>query len=124
MLEAVLGFLGVVVGALLAFLGVRFSARSSAKAAQTTAAVQDRNVAVEEWRGIVADLRIEVDRLRGDVDTLKRDRDSDRLLIETLKTDRRALIVYVLELLAWGRVLAPAIPPPPPPSALADELTP
>jgi hypothetical protein len=121
-LQTILTFVGGVLGAVLVYLGVRYSSNSSRRAAEKAARVNERNVAVEEWRGIVADLRIEVDRLRGDVDTLKRDRETDRALIEELRGERRLLLSYVREVLAWAHILAPGSIPPPAPAAFAEEL--
>jgi hypothetical protein len=118
----ILTFVGGLASALLVFLAARFTANASRRATEKTAAVNERNVAVDEWRGIVADLRIEVDRLRGDVDKLKRDRDTDRALIEELRTERRLLLAYVREVLAWAHILAPGSIPPPAPASFADEL--
>lgn len=127
----VLGVIGAVIGSVLTFLGVRFAARQSRKAAETTAQVSARQVDVEEWRAIVGELRSEVDRLSGRVERLEKDRAEDRALIAKLEADihsrelrHRSLIQYVRELLAWGRLIAPEREPPRPPSRFAEELQP
>jgi hypothetical protein len=131
-LTPLLGFGGVVIGAVLTFLGVRFAARQSAKAAlstaMTNAAVADRQVDVEEWKAIVESLRNELTRLTGRVESLEARRETDRTLIESLESDLRsresryrALVSYARELLVWTR--HPADLPPPPPATFADELS-
>lgn len=129
MTEAILGFLGVVAGGLLTFLGVRFTARQNAKAAKDAATVSNRQVDVDEWRSLVAALREEVGRLAGRVDKLEKQRDDDRDYIETLESENRAhearyraLVRFTRELLAWARRVAPDHDPPHSPEAIRDDL--
>lgn len=124
-----LGFLGVALGAVLTFLGVKYTARQSAKAAETAAQVSARQVDVEEWRSIVAALREEVERLAGRVDRLERGRESDALVIASLRAEAeadavryRALLRYTLSVLAWAAEHLPGVVPPGPPQAIAEEL--
>jgi hypothetical protein len=114
-IEPALGPIGVVVGGVLTFLGVRFTARTSAKAAAAATGVSNRQVDVEEWKSLVEALRVEVTRLTTRVDKLEAERETDG-------TVRRALLAYVLELLAWARLIAPSAVPPPPPAVIADEI--
>lgn len=125
----VLGFLGVALGAVLTFFGVRFTAAQSRKAAETAAKVSARQVDVEEWRSIVGTLRDEVSRLTGRVEALEARRESDTILIDTLRAEAeartlryRALIRYTLEVLAWADDLDPDASPPPIPAALLADL--
>lgn len=129
-----LGFLGIVVGGILTYLGVRFTARQSRKAAETqaatTAAVTNRQVNIEEWRAIVAELRNEVQRLSGRVETLEKARTDDRVQIARLEADLRTrdrnysrLIRYVRDVLSWAAKVAPEHSPPPVPDRLAEDLT-
>jgi hypothetical protein len=125
----VLGFLGVLLGAVLTYFGVRFTASQSRKAAETAAQVSARQVDVDEWRSIVGALREEVKRLSDRVDVLEKRKESDTLLIETLKTEAearairyRALVRYTLEVLAWAEDLAPGSSPPAIPATLTADL--
>jgi uncharacterized protein YlxW (UPF0749 family) len=120
--EAILGAVGVVIGGVLTYLGVRFTARQSRKAAETSAAVSSRSVDVEEWRAIVEALRGEVNRLSTRVDALEAKGTADRARIDNLEDDRRRLVTYVRELLAWARRVAPSHRPPEPPPRVAEEL--
>ena len=129
LLPALLGVLGVAFGAVLSYLGVRYTARQSASAARTAATVAERQVDVDEWRSLVTSLREEVERLGARVDDLEEKRTTDRALIERLTTDverrdarHRALIRYVREVLAWARRVAPDHSPPPVPDDLAEDL--
>lgn len=115
MTEAVLGTLGVVIGAVLTYLGIRFSARQSAKAAASSSAVSSRQVDVEEWRTIVAELRAEIKRLNERVDEVVEDRAAERSRFQTLMS-------YTRELLVWARRTAPDEIPPSPPSIFVDDL--
>lgn len=129
LLPVVLGFLGAVTGAILTYLGVRFTARQNAKAAKDAATVSNRQVDVDEWRAIVAALREEVGRLSGRVDALEKKREDDRDYIETLEAEARAhdaryrsLLRYVRDVLAWAARVMPDHDPPLAPEALRDEL--
>ena len=115
MIQPALGPIGVVVGAILSYLAVRLTARNSAKAAAEASAVSSRQVDVGEWQAIVSALREEVGRLAGRVERLEQER-------EESGTRSRALLAYVLELLAWARIVASGATPPPPPSVIADEI--
>ena len=124
-----LGFLGVGLGAVLTFFGVRFTAKQSRKAAETAAQVNARQVDVEEWRAIVSTLRDEVKRLSDRVDVLEKRKESDTLLIDTLRTEAeaneiryRALVRYTLSVLAWAELVAPETPPPAVPPTLTPDL--
>ncbi|AYN58503.1 hypothetical protein HOU70_gp22 [Arthrobacter phage Liebe] len=125
----VLAFLGVVAGSVLTFLGVKYTARQSAKAAQTAAQVSARQVDVEEWRAIVGALREEVGRLTERVDRLERGRESDAALIAELRTEAsdadaryRALFRYTRDLLEWVDTELPGVAPPRAPDPLAHAL--
>ncbi|UJQ86812.1 hypothetical protein PQE16_gp22 [Arthrobacter phage Reedo] len=129
-MEVILSFVGAVTGAVLTFLGVRFTARQNARAAKDAAVVSNRQVDVEEWKAIVAALREEIDRLAGRVENLEKKRDTDRDYIETLEAENRAhegryrtVLRYLREVLAWAHKVAPAHEPPPPPDLLREELT-
>ncbi|UIW13275.1 membrane protein [Arthrobacter phage Crewmate] len=129
LLPVALGTLGVIVGAVLSFFGVRFTARQNAKAAQDAAAVSSRQVDVEEWRAIVAALREEVGRLSTRVDNLEKKREDDRDYIETLEAEARAhdaryrtLLRYTRDVLAWAARVVPDHDPPPAPEALREDL--
>lgn len=130
-MESLLGFIGVLIGSVLTFFGVRFTARQSAKAAQAATAVSDRQVDVEEWRYLVTSLQEEVSRLSGRVTALEAGREEDRSRIDSLSRELRAreiryglLVAYVRDVLAWARRLFPDTPYPPVPISFADELTP
>lgn len=125
----VLGFLGVALGAVLTFLGVKYTARQSRKAAETAAQVNARQVDVEEWRSIVGALREEVGRLTERVDRLETRRESDAVLIDTLRAEAdardaryRILLHHTLAVLAWAADHLPGVAPPRPPAVLAAEL--
>lgn len=129
LLPVALGTVGVIVGAVLSFFGVRFTARQNAKAAKDAAAVSNRQVDVEEWRAIVGALREEVSRLSGRVDALEKKRDDDRDYIETLEAEARvhearyrSLLRYARDLLAWAAKIAPDHDPPVVPEPLRDDL--
>ncbi|QIG58500.1 hypothetical protein PQE18_gp22 [Arthrobacter phage DrSierra] len=129
LLPVILGFLGVAIGAVLSYFGVRFTARQNAKAAQDAAKVSSRQVDVDEWKSIVAALREEVGRLSGRVDALEKKREDDRDYIETLEAEARAhdaryrsLLRYVRDVLAWAARVMPDHDPPLAPEALRDEL--
>lgn len=118
----VLTALGVVIGSVLSFLGARFSAKQAAKSSGRQIEVSERQVDVEEWRGLVADLKDELRRLSARVDELEKKRESDRARFDALEALYRFALSYIRELLAWGRTVAPAERPPLPPSAIADEV--
>lgn len=116
------GAIGVVLGAIFAYLGVRFSARQTAKAAEEAAAVDSRQVNVEEWRAILSELRAEITRL-------KSDGKEDRRRIEALERDAsswkaryHAVLLYLRDVLAWARDQLPGSSPPAPPLELENEL--
>lgn len=127
--EALLGFLGIISGGMLTYLGIRFSARLSARAAETAAKVQDRQVDVDEWRAIVSALREEVSRLTSRVEALEVKRDTDRILIDSLKAEAetrlasyRTLVRFTRSLLLWIENVVPDTPPPPTPDELRGDL--
>jgi hypothetical protein len=127
--EALLGFLGVLAGGVLTYLGVRFTARQTARAAETAAKVQDRQVDVEEWRAIVGTLRDEVSRLAERVEALEVKRDTDRILIDSLKAEAeiriaayRALVRYTRFLRHWATGVILDADLPPIPDALREDL--
>ncbi|UDL14628.1 membrane protein [Arthrobacter phage KeAlii] len=132
MTEAILGFLGVVTGAVLTYLGVKFTAKQNAKAAKDASIVSNRQVDVDEWKSLVAALREEVGRLAGRVDALEKKRDDDRDYIETLEAGNRAhearyrtLLRFTRELLVWARrVATDHDPPPDTPEAIREDLAP
>ncbi|WVX87874.1 membrane protein [Arthrobacter phage Berrie] len=129
LLPVVLGTVGVIVGAVLSYFGVRFTARQNAKAAKDAAAVSNRQVDVDEWRAIVGALREEVGRLTTRVENLEKKRDDDRDYIETLEAEGRAhearyrlLLRYVRDVLAWAAKVAPDHDPPDAPDPLRDDF--
>lgn len=132
MLEAILGLLGVLAGAVLTYLGVKFTAKQNAKAAHDATLVSNRQVDISEWQTLVSALRDEVTRLSGRVDLLEQKREDDRDYIETLEAQDRAhearyrtLIRFTRSLLDWGRRVAPdGDPPPLVPEALREDLAP
>lgn len=121
-LAPILNLAGGVVTAILVFLGVRYTARQSSKSSGRQVQVSERQVDVEEWRGLVADLKDELRRLSARVDELEKKRESDRARFDALEALYRFALSYIRELLAWGRTVAPAERPPLPPSAIADEV--
>jgi hypothetical protein len=128
-LGAVFGTLGIIVGPFLGYLGARFAARQSAKAAAATAAVTSRQVDVSEWTAIVEALRTEVTRLGERVAGLEADREADRAKREGLEAEIRrhegrhwSLIGYVRELLTFAKREAPHATPPPVPHDFVDDL--
>ncbi|OII27564.1 hypothetical protein [Frigoribacterium sp. MCBA15_019] len=114
-LQPALGPIGLLLGAVVTFFGVRYTARSSARAAARTADVASRQVDVDEWQAILAALREEIRDLRQRVGHLEEQRDTDRANIRQLLAFARGLIAIVYR-------LAPDHPIPTPPSAFVDEL--
>ena len=129
MAETLFGLLGGFIGSVLVYLGVRFTARQSVKAATVTAKVSDRQVNVNEWQAIVQELRKEVERLTERVDALEGQRLTDRTQIERMERElsvrdarQRTLVSYLREVLAWARHYLPDQTPPPAPASIADDL--
>lgn len=130
MIELVLGFVGALSGAVLAYLGVRFTAKQNAKAAKEAASVSSRQVDVDEWKSIVAALREEVGRLSERVALLEAKRDTDQDTIESLENEARArearyrvAVRFIRELLRWARNVAPDHDPPSPPELIREDVT-
>ncbi|QNO12683.1 membrane protein [Arthrobacter phage Snek] len=132
-MEVVLSFIGAVTGALLTYLGVRFTARQTAKAqkdaATVSAHVSNRQVDLEEWKALVGGLRDEVNRLTSRVEKLEKQRDDDHDHIETLEAEARAhearyrlLLRFARDVLAWAYRLDPSATPPTPPDVLREEF--
>jgi hypothetical protein len=130
--EPVLGFLGIAVGAIFAYLASRFTARQSTKAAaltaQTNAANTARQVDVTEWTALVAALQSQLQILTARVAALEAKGEGDRSRIDSLEQELaardvryHALVLYVREVLAWSRTI-PHASPPPIPMLFADEL--
>lgn len=132
MTEAILGFLGVLAGGILTYLGVKFTAKQNAQAAHDATLVSNRQVDISEWQTLVGSLREEVTRLAGRVDALEQKREDDRDYIETLEAEARAhdaryrsLVRFTRALLEWARRVAPdGHPPPDVPEALREDLAP
>jgi len=131
--EALLGFLGVLAGGILTYLGVKFTAKQNARAAQDATLVSNRQVDITEWQTLVGALRDEVNRLAGRVDALEQKREDDRDYIETLEAKDRAhearyrtLVRYTRALIEWARRVEapPENPPPTFPEALREDLAP
>lgn len=129
-MEVILGFIGAVTGAVLAYLGVRFTARQNAKAAKDAANVTSRQVDVDEWKAIVSALREEVGRLSERVAVLEAKRDTDQDTIETLEAEARArearyrvAIRFAREILAWAKRHLPDHDPPEPPDLIREDVT-
>lgn len=123
-MEVILGFIGAVTGAVLTYLGVRFTARQNARAAKDAATVSNRQVDVEEWKAIVAALRDEVARLSTRVDNLEKKRDTLEAEARTHESRYRVMVRYLREVLAWAHTVAPAEEPPRPPEIIREELSP
>ena len=115
LLPTVLTVLGTVIAAVLVFLGGRYAARQSAKAAARTAEVESRQVDVGEWQKIIEALRGEISRLTERVVSLEADRTLER-------SAHRSLLTYTRGLLAWIYRSTPDSAPPMPPAAFVDEL--
>lgn len=129
MTEAVLALVGGLVAALLGYLGARFTARQSAKAAETAAKVSERQVDVDEWRSIVGALRDEVGRLTSRVEALETRRETDGVLIDTLKAEveardvrYRTLVRFTRDVLAWIEARLPGERPPATPALVKADL--
>lgn len=121
-LQPALGPLGLLIGAVITFFGVRYSARSASRAAAKTADVASRQVDVGEWQAIVEALRAEVGRLTDlagslteRVGRLEDERRDER-------ADTRQLLAFARGLIAIVYRLAPEHPIPTPPAAFVDEL--
>jgi len=115
-LQPALGPLGLLIGAVITFFGVRYSARSASRAAAKTADVASRQVDVGEWQAIVEALRAEVERLGTRVQHLEDSQRVDR-------ADTRQLLAFARSLIAIIYRIAPDHPIPSPPTAFVDELT-
>lgn len=116
LLPTVLTVLGSIIAAVLVFLGGRYAARQSAKAAGRTADVANRQVDIDEWQKILTALREEVDRLAKRVGALEEERQKDRENTHQLLSFARSLIAIIYR-------LAPDHPIPTPPAAFVDELS-
>lgn len=114
-LQPLIGPLGLLLGVVLTFLGTRYAARLSARAAVKTADVASRQVDVGEWQAIVVALRAEVERLADRVQHLEDSQKTDR-------ADTRQLLAFARSLIAIIYRIAPEQPIPAPPSAFVDEL--
>lgn len=83
------GSMGIIVAALLTYLGVRFSSRSSEKAAQHTVQADAYTKALTIWETSVAQLTKDVQRLSQDLETARRDLDAARAEIRGLVNNRQ-----------------------------------
>jgi hypothetical protein len=113
---------GVLTAAVLAFLGGRYAARQSAKAAARTAEVTSRQVDVGEWKSLLEEMRQNrVDDRKQIDDLIER---VGRLEQSNKEKDNlfRALMAYTRTLLAWIHRVIPAETPPHPPTEFVDEL--
>jgi len=106
---------GLVVVAVVTFLGTRYAAKQSSRAAARTADVQSRQVDVGEWKSLIDALRGEIERLTTRVESLEADRTLERAA-------HRSLLAYTRTLLAWAHRMLPNETPPMPPTAFVDEL--
>ena len=111
----VLAALGGILATVLSFMGVRYAARQSARAAEGTTAAANRQVDVSEWQALLDQFKEQVDRLTDRVEKLEK-------AVEEKDTRNRSLMSYLRVLLAYIHHTFPGHTPPLPPTDLVDEL--
>jgi ABC-type protease/lipase transport system fused ATPase/permease subunit len=113
---------GVVLSALIGHISARHTARTSARAADRTAAAEElsaaaasRQVDVLEWQAILAELRRQMDAQSTEITRL-----SDP--VTALEGRYLAAIRYARQVLRWARGLLPEAVPPSPPDVISEEF--
>lgn len=145
--ESALGFLGVVAGSLITYLGVRFTARQARRATDSAATVAGRQVDIDEWKSLLVEQRevfeahvrtltdanaatreelaVALDRIQVLEDGRRNDRDSISTLTDALHREEarsRAALRYIRDVLSWVRIRLPDATPPTLPDELRPEL--